>query len=73
MLVPEFVQDRIGAAVLDLESRVIRRGVREDGEPLVYVRRCSAYMGNELDPRITRVSVPDEGEPVMTMGIGFYG
>ena len=55
MLDPAFVRGRIRTAVLDIESRVIGRGVSEDGEPLVYVRPRSRYMGNELDARITRV------------------
>ncbi len=71
MLVPEFVQGRIHAAVLDIESCVIGRGVSEEGKPLVYVRRRSPYMGNKPDARITRASVPDEGESVVTMAIGF--
>ena len=71
MLVPEFVQGRIHAAVLDIESCVIGRGVSEEGKPLVYVRRRSPYMGNKPDAQITRVSVPDEGESVVTMAIGF--
>ncbi len=71
MLAPEFVRGRVRAAWRDMESRVIGKGVSEDGEPLVYVRRRSPYGGNEMDARITRVSLPEEGEPVVTMGIGF--
>ena len=70
MLDPGFVRGRVRAA-LDIESWVIGLGISEDGKPLVNVRRRFPYMGNELDARITAVSLHDEGEPVVAMGIRF--
>jgi hypothetical protein len=71
MLTPTFVRQRIQAAVRDIESRVIGMDVREDGESIVLLRqRTSSYAGNDLRSRITRVMLPDDGEFVVTMGIG---
>ena len=52
----------------NIEACVIGRSISEGGEALVHVRQGSPHMGDKLHARITRVSLPDEGEPVVTVG-----